>query len=144
MLSHAELMNLERELRDHMVLSVYVNGEFADVAARGQWRTELRNALDAIGESVRDATHAEREAFSAARELALKEVDQYRNGEGAPGWMGLFTAKEAHYTAVMSAPVPTVATWSQGANVAPAIRGLKEGRPVLVVVADSTHVRIHR
>ena len=144
MLSHAELMNLERELRDQMVLSVYVNGEFADVAARAQWRTELRNAVDAIGESLRDATHAERGAFSAARELMSKEVDQYRNGEGAPGWMGLFTENAAHYAAVVSAPVPTVATWSQGANVAPAIRGLKEARPVLVVMADSTHVRIHR
>lgn len=144
MLSHAELMNLERRLRDEMVLSVYVNGEFADVAARGQWRTELRNALDVIGESLRDATHAEREAFSAARQLAQTEVDQYRNGEDAPGWLGLFTEKEVHHAAVVTAPVPTVATWSQGANVAPAIRALKEARPVLVVVTDSTQVRIHR
>src|SRR5688572_5919375 len=144
MLSHAELMNLEQRLRDETVLSVYVNGEFADVAARGQWRTELRNALDAIEESLRDAPHAEREAFSHARQLAQTEVDQYRNGEDAPGWLGLFTDREVHHAAVVTAPVPTVATWSQGANVAPAIRALKEARPVLVVVTDSTQVRIHR
>lgn len=144
MLSHAELMNLERRLRDETVLSIYINGDFADVAARGQWRTELRNALDAIEESLRNATHAEREAFSSARELALKEVDQYRNGENAPGWMGLFTAGAVHHTSVAPVAIPTVATWSQGPNIAPAIRGLKEARPVLVAVTDSTEVRIYR
>lgn len=144
MLSHAELVKLEQQLRDQMVLSVYVNGDISDVAARGQWRTELRNALDAIEESLRNTSHAEREAFSSARELALKEVDQYRNGEDAPGWMGLFTADEAHHTSVAPVPIPTVATWSQGPNVAPAIRGLKEARPVLVAVTDSTEVRIYR
>lgn len=144
MLSHAALMNLERQLRLETVLSIYINGEFADVAARGQWRTELRNALDAIEGSLRNATHAEREAFSSARELALKEVDQYRNGEDAPGWMGLFTADKVHYTSVAPIAIPTVATWSQGPNLAPAIRSLKEARPVLIAVTDSTEVRIYR
>jgi hypothetical protein len=144
MLSHAELMSLERGLRDKQVLSIYVNGEFADVAARSQWRTELRNALDAIDESLRDATHAEREAFVAARKLALSELDQYKNGDDAPGWMGLFTGNETHHAAVIHAPVSTSATWSQGANVAPAVRALKESRPVLVVVTDSTNARIYR
>lgn len=144
MLDHAELMNLERRLRDEMVLSIYVNGNYSDVAVRGQWRTELRNALDAIEASVRDATHAEREAFADARRLALSKVDEYRNGEDAPGWMGLFSAKEIHHASVLAVPVPTIATWLQGADVAPAIRALKEARPVLVVVADSTRVRIHR
>lgn len=144
MLSHAELMNLERRLRDQTVLSVYVDGNYSDVAARGQWRTELRNALDALEESMRDATHAEREAFAGARELAMIKVDEYRNGEDAPGWMGLFSAKEVHHTTVLPVPVPTMAKWLQGADIAPAIRALKEARPVLVVVADSTQVRIHR
>jgi len=144
MLSHAELMNLERRLRDEMVLSIYINGNYSDVAVRGQWRTELRNALDAIEASLRAATHAEREAFADARRLVLNKVEEYKNGEDAPGWMGLFTAKEIHHASVLPVPVPTIATWLQGADVAPAIRALKEARPVLVVVADSTHVHIHR
>ena len=144
MLSHAELMYLERRLRDQMVLSVYINVNYSDVAVRGQWRTELRNALDALETSVRDAAHAEREAFADARKLAEVSVDQYKNGEDAPGWMGLFSAKEIHHTAVLPVPVPTIATWLLGADIAPAIRALKEARPVLVVVADSTRVRIYR
>ena len=144
MLSHAELVNLEQELRDKTVLSIYVNGDFSDVAARNQWRTELRNALDAVEGSLKNATHAEREDFAAARRLALEEVDGYKSGDGSPGWMGLFTSDRAHFTGVASVSVPTTATWSQGANLAPAIRMLKESRPVLVVVTDSTAARIYR
>ena len=144
MLSHAELVSLEQQLRDKTVLSIYVNGDFSDVAARNQWRTELRNALDAVEESLREATHAEREEFASARRLALDEVDGYKSGDGNPGWMGLFTSDRAHFTGVASISVPTTATWSQGANLAPAIRMLKESRPVLVVVTDSTQARIYR
>jgi hypothetical protein len=144
MLSHAELVDLEQQLRDKTVLSIYVNGDFADVAARNQWRTELRNALDAVEGSLHDASHAEREAFAAARRLALETVDGYKSGDGSPGWMGLFTSDRAYYTGVASVSVPTTATWSQGANLAPAIRMLKEARPVLVVVTDSTAARIYR
>lgn len=144
MLSHAELMTLEQKLREQTVLSIYVNGDVADVAARNQWRTELRNALDAIEASLKDSTHADREAFDAARKLAMNEMESYKSGVDAPGWMGLFTATETHHAATVPVPVPTVASWSQGANVAPAIRVLKESRPVLVVVADGTNVRINR
>lgn len=144
MLSHADLIRLEQQLRDETVLSIYVNGDFADVATRGQWRTALRNALDAIEESLGGSTHADREAFAAARALAMSAVDRYTAGEEAPGWMGLITAKEVHHAGVVPVAVPTVATWSQGANLAPAIRILKEARPVLVVVADSTNARIYR
>lgn len=144
MLSHADLMTLERQLRDRMVLSVYVNGDFADVAVRDQWRTQLRNALDEIQESLRSATHAEREGFAAARALAQKEAERYRAGEGTPGWMGFVTEDVVHHAAVAPVHVPTTATWTLGASVAPAIRVLKESFPVLVAVTDRTHVRIHR
>ena len=144
MLSHVDLTTLEQKLRDETVLSIYVNGDFADVAARGQWRTELRNALDAIEESLGGSTHADREGFAAARARAESEVASYSSGEDAPGWMGLVTAREIHYSAVAPVSVPTQATWSQGANLAPAIRFLKEARPVLVVVTDSAKARIYR
>jgi hypothetical protein len=144
MLSHAELIKLEQSLRDRIVLSVYVNGEVADVAARGQWRTELRNELDATESSLAGATHAEREDFTATRKLALETADSFTPGDGAPGWMGFFTSGEVHHAGMVPVPVPTLATWALGANVAPCIRVLKEARPVLVVVADSSRVRIHR
>ncbi len=144
MLNHAELTKLEHALRDRTVLSVYINGENSNAAARGQWRTELRNSLDAISELLSQASHSEREDFAATRDLALKQVEEFVPGEDAPGWMGLFTAREVHHSGVVPVPVPTVATWANGANLAPCIRVLKEARPVLVVVADRARVRVHR
>ena len=104
MLNHADLTKLEHSLRDRTVLSVYINGENSNAASRAQWRTELRNALDAIGELLDKAPHAEREAFAATRELALSNVDDYEPGEDTPGWMGLFTPREVHHAGVRSRP----------------------------------------
>ena len=144
MLTHAELATLERTLRDQTVLSVYVNGDVTDVAARSQWRTELRNQLDEVEASLSGTSHEDRASFAAARELALREVDSFTPGHDSPGWMGFFTAESVHHAGMTGVPVPTAATWGRGANIAPGIRVLKESRPVLVVVADSTQVRVHR
>jgi hypothetical protein len=144
MLSHADLVTLEKQLRDKMVLSIYVNGDFADVAVRDQWRTELRNKLDDIEESLREASHTEREGFGAARRIAEAQVDRYRSGDGTPGWIAFVSEDAVHHAAAAPVQVPTSATWSLGANVAPAIRVLKEADPVLVVVTDKTNARIHR
>lgn len=144
MLTHAELTTLEQALRHRTVLSVYINGEVTDNAARTQWRTELRNALDVIDTSLAEATHAEREEFAATRKLVESAVQGFTPGNDAPGWMGLFTSDEVHFAGTVAVPVPTVVTWSLGANVAPAVRVLKEARPVLVVVADATQARIYR
>lgn len=144
MLNHTELVTLEQSLRDVTVLSVYVNGEIADVAARGKWRTELRNALDAVESSLAGASHSERESFAATRRRVLDSVDSYAPGQDAPGWMGFFTADAVHHAGVVPVAVPTMAAWAIGANVAPCLRVLKESRPVLVVVADSSVVRMYR
>lgn len=144
MLTHAELTKLEHALRDRTVLSVYVNGENSNEGAKGQWRTELRNSLDAITELLSKASHSEREDFAATRELALREVEDFTPGDASRGWMGFFTPRQVHHASVVSVPVPTVTSWAKGANLAPCIRVLKEARPVLVVVADRARVRIHR
>jgi hypothetical protein len=144
MLNHTELVSLEKTLRDVTVLSVYVNGAIADVAARGKWRTELRNALDAIEASLAGASHAEKEAFAATRRRVEESVDGFAPGQDAPGWMGFFTADAVHHAGVVPVAVPTMATWTTGASVTPSLRVLKESRPMLVVVADSSAARIYR
>ena len=144
MMTHAELTKLEHDLRGLRVLSVYVNGDVANAAARGQWRTELKNAFDDIEASLRGATHAEREGFAQTRELALRELSDFTPGEDSPGWVGFFSGGKVHFDGVVPVPMPTQATWTEGANLGPCIRALKETRPVFVVVADSARVRIHR
>jgi len=142
MLSHAELSSLEQALRDRTVLTVYVNGEATDVAARAQWKTELRNAFDEVEKSLDETVH--RDEFSTARALALSELDAFTPGQDAPGWMGLISDGEVHHAGALPVPVTTGATWAKGANLAPCIRALKETHPVFIVVADSAQVRIHR
>lgn len=144
MLKHAELAKLEQTLRDRTVLSVYVNGDVTDVAARSQWKTELRNKFDEVVASLSGASHEEREAFAAARERALQELQSFTPGHDAPGWMGFISDGEVLHAGVIGVPVPTSATWGKGANVAPGLRVLKESRPVFVVIADSAQVHIHR
>jgi hypothetical protein len=144
MLNNDDLAKLEQTLRDRTVLSVYVNGDVTDVAARSQWKTELRNKFDEIATSLAEASHEEREAFSAARERALSELESFTPGNDSPGWMGFISDGEVFHAGVIGVPVPTSVTWGKGANVAPGIRVLKESRPVLVVVADSAQVHIHR
>lgn len=144
MLKHDELVKLEQTLREQPVLSVYVNGEVTDVAARSKWRTELRNIFDEIAKSLADGSHDDRDGFSAARERAMLELEAFTPGHDTPGWMGFFSADQVHHAGATGVPVPTGATWGKGANIAAGIRVLKESRPVLVVVADSTQVRVHR
>jgi hypothetical protein len=144
MLTHATLVQLDKSLRDKHVLSVYVNGEITDAGARSQWKLELRNALDQAEASMRESTHTEREAFRTAREAIMADVESFTPGDASPGWIGFATADGIERAQSVPVPVPTVVTWSRGADLGPAIRVLKEGRPVLVVVADNTQVRIHR
>jgi hypothetical protein len=143
MLTYAELAKLDHELDGHDVLSVYINGQTTDPAARGQWRTEVRNALDAIEVSLAEASHAEREAFAACRRMAMEQADSYTPGSGAPGWIGFFTVEGAKHVETAPVPVLTDAAWGQ-LHLAPYIRVLKEARPVIVAVTDKAQVRLHR
>ena len=144
MLTYQGLVDLERALRDKTVLSVYVNGENSDPATRDRWRADLRHSFDDIESWLRESSHTEREAFAACRDAALKELNGFPPNAGERGWTGFFTADGPYHVGVVPVGVPTMAAWSTGACVAPYIRALKENRPVLVAVVDSTQARIFR
>jgi hypothetical protein len=61
------------------VLSVYLGFDPADRGAA--WRTELRNGLDAVLESQREAEHDRRVAL---RETAKRLVERFEDGELRP------------------------------------------------------------
>lgn len=144
MLRHAHLVSLERSVRNEPILTVYVGGDIADAGTRGQWRIALRNELDAVESSLTRASHTERERFAKARRLSEEHVNAYGAGPDAPGWMGVFSPNGVLHTGVMPVPVPTIARWQLGVVIGPDVRALKETHPVLVVIADSTRVRILR
>lgn len=144
MLTFGNLVDLERALRDKTVLSVYVNGDNSDPATRDRWRADLRHSFDDIESWLRESSHTERESFAACREAALKELAGFLPNLGERGWTGFFTTEGPYHLGAVPVPVPTMAAWSTGACVAPYIRALKENRPVLVAVVDSTQARIFR
>lgn len=144
MLTYQGLVDLERALRDKTVLSVYVNGENSDPATRDRWRADLRHSFDDIESWLRESSHAERENFAACRDAALKELAGFVPNLGERGWTGFFTADGPYHLGTVPVAIPTMAAWSTGACVAPYIRALKENRPVLVAVVDSTQARLFR
>jgi hypothetical protein len=137
MLDREELVRLEAELRDRTVLSVYINGESHDPAKRHQWRLDLRHALDGIQASVAYSPHAEREDFARCRATLEQWLETAEGAVGAPGWAGFVTVDGAHAGGPLPVEVPTLATWSKGAAIAPYLRVLKESLPVFVAVVDA-------
>lgn len=144
MLTYRELVALEQRMRGVTVLSVYLNGEGSDSASRGRWRAGLRHALDDIADWLRDSPRAEREAFAALRARAEERAAGFPGEIGSPGWAAFLTQEGVAHESYLPVGVPTVAAWSTGPSVAPYVRAIKEARPVIVAIADSRQVRLHR
>lgn len=144
MLSHEELVALERSLRGTHVLSLYVGGTAADPAEQHAWRLQLDHALGDLRADLADASHEERELFD--RCIRLQEVALGTAGTraGAPGWVAFITPDGVRYSGPVPAPMPTLATWSPNACVAPYLRALKETRPVIVAVMDARKATVYR
>lgn len=144
MLSHQELIELERRMRGRTVLSVYVNGEERDPAQQKKWRLDLRHALDDIATWLAGAPHEDREAFAACRTMVMDRLSSYRASVGAPGWAGFFTTDGEVHAGGLPVAVPTMAVWSTGGCLAPYFRALPEAVPVFVAVADRRKARLFR
>jgi hypothetical protein len=143
-MTYADLVRFERRLRHQSILSVYVRGEHGgNPAQRDAWRTELRHAFEDIESWLEGSSHSDREAFAAARQLALSHLDTLPSGVTAPGWAGFFGPGQAEYVGFLPAPAPTMAVWSTGASVAPYLRSLKEAQLTVVALADHRSVRLY-
>jgi peptide subunit release factor 1 (eRF1) len=145
MLTHDKLMELYRELKTQKVLSVYVDGDQHDPAERNMWRTRLereinirKKELEANGDDA--ARHAFEEAWGHLKEL-LEPFDAFLPEKG---WVGFATPEKAWYGESVSAATPDGIYWEDGLRVAPYVRGLKQERPVLVLLVDSQRARIIR
>jgi hypothetical protein len=139
-----ELAHLSDAFRDQSVLSVYVNFDVKDPANRRAWRLDLRHALDEIGKTLSAASHAERQAFARCRQKAEERLEPVDVALASPGWAGFFGAAGTEQVAELPASVPTMAAWNSGPSLAPYVRALKEGRPVIAVVIDSRKARFFR
>lgn len=144
MLTREQLVELDRGLRDQWVLSVYLDATVHDPAERAAWRVKLDNSLAAIRQSLRDAPHAEREEFARATARLQELLAPVAGALRTVGWVGFVSAAEVAHAEGLPVPMPTLVTWEHGIRLAPYLRALKQHRPVVVALVDSSHARLYR
>ena len=143
MLTRSELASLSKRLRDEFVLSVYLDGRSDDPATRHTWHVALENALRPLRLTAHDAPKEEREAFDACVARLREHLVSVRDAESAPGWCAFVSADTVHHAGALPIGVRTAATWGRGIAVVPYLPAFEEQRPVLLVVVDARHARLH-
>jgi hypothetical protein len=144
MLTLRQLVTLHRALRRTPVLSVYIDGSAADPAIQRSWRLQLDHSLTDLRRWLEGSSHDERKQFEACVGSLDDAIGGFDGSIRAPGWAAFITADGVQDAQALSAPAPTLAVWSTGPCVAPYIRALKQGRPVVVVLADARKATLFR
>lgn len=141
MLDHDKLAALLRETSSERVLSVYLSAADDDFAQRTAWRVRLDGLLDGcragIGPDELDAFDRDR----AAVEDQLAAVAGFLPGRG---WVAFVAGGRVRLGGPVPAPVPDRVRWATGAVAGPALRVLKQARPVVLALADSRRGRVFR
>lgn len=144
MLSYRQVAELERELRDELALSVYIDGTVHDPAARYVWRRKLEHGLQEIRHRLQGSDRRERDAFEAAARAVEAELGAYAASLPAPGWVGFATGNGLHRASEVPVPMPDLVWWGRGIRIAPYVRALGEECPVIAVLVDSRRARLFR
>ncbi len=141
MMTHDRLVELYRSLKDEPVLSVYLDVDQHDPAERDAWRRRLERELGEARRAV-ESNGGEHQDFEAAWERLRSELEPFEGFVGGRGWVGFASAGSLHYAEALPVPMPDLVRWEKGIRVAPYMRGLKQHRPVVVVLADRLRARI--
>lgn len=144
MLTHGELVTLERSLRGTRVLSVYLDGAGTDPAVQHAWRVRLDHELSGIRARLAGASREEREQFAACLELLEGLLQGESIRAGAPGWVAFITPEGVRHAGPMLAPMPVLAKWGHGACITPYLRAIKASRPAIVAVVDGRKATLYR
>ena len=144
MLTYAQLAKLEKSVRDHHVLNVYIDATELDNVSRRSWRRTLAAAVVALRKSLEGAPHAQRVAFDrAAQHVAEVAGGLVDDLDGAPGWCLLATRDEVIHSGSTDRAPGTSATWRSGVGVAPYLR-LFDDETVIVGVVGIRATDLYR
>jgi hypothetical protein len=139
MLTHDRLLELHRELSETPTLSVYIDGDQHDPAERKKWRLGLEQGLAAARSAL---GNEERDAFAAAQRLVLERLKDFDAFIPDKAYVAFATPDRLWYAESISVTMPQLVRWGEGIAVAPYLRGLKQERPVVVVLADTERARV--
>lgn len=142
MLTHDALVRLYRENQPQQVLSIYLDAVATDPAQRSAWRTRLDQHVALAEKQPGDNPAEGMEGFSEALGLLRRELEAFDAFLPGKGWVGFATADRVLYAEAVSVPMPDLVCWERGIRVAPYVRGLKQGRPVVVALADRRRARV--
>lgn len=140
MLAPEQLVDLYKQHREDIVLSIYLDADQQDFAERGKWRIALKTAVAQERGKAQDAKR-----FDRALEYLQQPLDENDGGFlSGRGWVGFSTADGLLHSESLPVPMPNLVRWEDGLRVAPYARALKQARPVVAVVMDSRKARILR
>jgi hypothetical protein len=141
MFSTSELVQFLRQHRDDQVLSLYLDAEEHDPAARQAWRRRMGHVLDAAREPLSgDAL----QQFERARRQLENAVAAYEGFLPGTGWVGFATATSTLHTEAVAVAMPDTARWQAGPCVAPYVRAVPLAAPVVCLLLDSRRARFLR
>jgi len=142
MLTLDDLQALQRELANSEVLSVYLDSRTTDPAMRETWRPALQNLLRDARAQIDDERARAQFDRAAAH---LRDPQPSPGGTwGAPGWVAFVTADGLRLVADLPVAPGALAAWRNGPVIAPYLRALKQLRPVIVALVDSSGARLFR
>ena len=139
MLTHERLLELYRELAGTPALSIYIDGDQHDPAERKKWRLELEGRLAATRNGL---GNGDRNAFDAAERRVLAELAEFEAFIPGKAYVAFATPDRLWYGQTVSVSMPHLVRWGRGIAAASYVRGLKQERPVVVVLLDSERARV--
>lgn len=142
MLTHDELVDLYRDLRQEKVLSVYLDGKATDFAERTAWKRRLEQQVNEARKLANGAGPEEEAEFNRALKLIEAALGKHDSFLPDRGWVGFATPSDLVYGKAVRVPMPDLVRWEGGIRVAPYVRALKQERLVLTVLVDSRRARI--
>ena len=142
MLNREQLESLYKDLRETMVLSVYIDGGQSDPANRRAWRTVVERGLSDERRRVEAETPDDVDAFDAARDLIEEQLEKHEAFMPEPGWVGFATPEALHRAEGVPVSMPDVVRWERGIRAAPYVRALKQERVVVAALVDRRRARV--
>jgi len=142
MLTRDQLADLYRGLQQEKVLTVYVDGVGKDPAGRRVWWRRLAQELEREEHRRNFVDSEDKEAFEAARERVLKDLEGFDSFLPGKGYVAFATPTELRHAESLPVQVPNLVRWESGARVAPYIRGLKQLRPMVTALVDGRRGRV--
>jgi hypothetical protein len=142
MLTFAELVALDGELRDTPTLTLYLDGRSENPAWRTAWRRSLKQEEGRLRRELAEAPQDERDAFARDVEALECYLAHRRGAFDAPGWLGVVADGRVRLDAPLYAVTPSIGAWRKGVALAPFLCAAETGGRAWVVVADSRAARI--